>query len=235
MSSCAERHGLAGYPPNSESTCRAGRLTRLARAVRPRLRPHTPPPSASLLAQAREDPEAFSAFYDAYSDRVLRSLARRVLDPEVAFDLMSETFAKILERRQQFRGDSAREEQAWLFTIARTELLHYWRSGRVERAALERFAVTIPPLGDAEFDRIEALAGLHGLDPPLREAMTTLPDDQRRAVELRVVEDRDYADVAAALAVSEQVARARVSRGLRALARELQPPARNTVTAEDRT
>jgi RNA polymerase sigma factor (sigma-70 family) len=178
-------------------------------------------PSASLLLRAQEDPRAYAAFYDAYSDRVLAFLARRVFDPEVAVDLMSETFAKVLERRMQFRGTSAAEEQGWLFAIARTELSHYWRSGRVERAALERFAVTVPEIGADEFLRIETLAGLNSLDGPLLDAVFALPHDQRRAIELRIVEDRSYAEMAAVLEVSEQVVRARVSRALRTLARVL--------------
>ena len=186
-------------------------------------------PSASLLVRAQADPRAYAAFYDAYSDRVLSFLARRVFDPEVAVDLMSETFAKVLERRMQFRGESAAEEQGWLFAIARTELSHYWRSGRVERAALERFAVNVPELDADEFERIETLAGLNSLDGPLLDAVAALPSDQRRAIELRIVEDLAYEQMAAVLAVSEQVARARVSRALRALARML----RDGVTAKD--
>ena len=186
-------------------------------------------PSASLLVRAQEDPRAYAAFYDAYSDRVLSFLARRVFDPEVAVDLMSETFAKVLEQRMQFQGDSAAEEQGWLFAIARTELSHYWRSGRVERAALERFAVNVPELDADEFERIEALAGLDSLDGPLLDAVAALPRDQRRAIELRIVEDLAYEEMAAVLAVSEQVARARVSRALRALARVL----RDGVKAKD--
>lgn len=188
--------------------------------------------STSLLVDAQGDPSAFSAFYDAYSDRILRFLARRVLDPEVAFDLLSETFAKALERRLQFRGSSAEEEQAWLFAIARTELSHYWRSGRVERAALERFRVTIPPLSAVEHDRIEALTGINALEEPLLGAMDGLPDEQRRAVELRVVEDLSYAEMASALGVSEPTARARVSRGLRALALAI-PPRPHEEVVED--
>jgi RNA polymerase sigma factor (sigma-70 family) len=181
----------------------------------------SPRQSPCLLLGAQADPRAFAAFYDAYSDRVLAFLARRVLDPEVAIDLMSETFAKVLECRMQFRGSTAAEEQGWLFAIARTELSHYWRSGRVERAALERFAVTVPELGPDEFERIEALAGLTGLDGPLLKAVAALPEDQRRAIQLRIVEDRSYPETAQELGVSEQVARARVSRALRALARGL--------------
>jgi RNA polymerase sigma-70 factor (ECF subfamily) len=177
--------------------------------------------STSLLAQGSCDADAFAAFYAAYSDRVLAFHARRVLDPEVAFDLMSETFAKALERRRQFRGESAEEEQGWLFTIARSELSRYWKTGKVERAALERWSIHVPPLSGPEHERIEALTGLSGLDERLAGALALLPEDQRRAVQLRVLEERSYEEIAEAMGVSEPTARARVSRGLRALARQL--------------
>ena len=182
--------------------------------------------SSSLLAQSRQDPDAFAAFYDAYAERVLLFLVRRVLDVDTAFDLLSETFATALERRHQFRGSSAEEEQGWLFSIARSELSHYWRDGKVERIALARLGVGVPALSDPEIERIEQLAGINDLVPALHDAMASLPEDQRRAVELRVVEEHGYAEVAAILGVSEQTARARVSRGLRALAQRLpKPPA----------
>ena len=144
--------------------------------------------------------------------------ARRVLDVDVAFDLMAETFAAALEHRFQFRGKTAEQEQAWLFSIARSELSHYWRAGRVERSALARVGVPVPGISDPEIERIEDEAGLSEVAAPLQHAMASLPPDQRRAVELRVVEECGYADVAVRLGISEQAARARVSRGLRALA-----------------
>jgi RNA polymerase sigma factor (sigma-70 family) len=182
--------------------------------------------SDCLLARAREDSDAFADFYDAYAERVLLFLVRRVLDVDTAFDLLSETFAKALEHRHQFRGRTAQEEQGWLFSIARSELSHFWRDGRVERSALARLGVPVPGLTDPEIERIEQLAGIIELVPALQDAMASLPEDQRRAVELRVVEEHGYAEVANILGVSEQTARARVSRGLRALAQRLpKPPA----------
>ncbi|MDA0138090.1 RNA polymerase sigma factor [Solirubrobacter deserti] len=169
--------------------------------------------------RAREDPREFAAFYAAYSERVLSYLVRRVLDPDTAFDLLSETFAKALERQDQFRGHNAEQEQGWLFAIARSELSHFWRSGKVERAAVERLAITVPALSSTEFERIESLAGLSALDLPLSRAFAALPSDQRQAIELRVLDDQSYLEMAETLGVSEPTARARVSRGLRALAR----------------
>lgn len=177
--------------------------------------------SASLLAQSRQDPDAFAAFYDAYAERILLFLVRRVLDVDTAFDLLSETFATALERRHQFRGSTAEEEQGWLYSIARSELSHFWRAGKVERIALARLGVGVPALSDPEIERIEQLAGITDLVPALHDAMASLPEDQRRAVELRVVEEHGYSEVATILGVSEQTARARVSRGLRALAQRL--------------
>ena len=50
----------------------------------------------------------------------------------------------------------------------------------------------------------------------------SLSFDQREALELRIVKELPYPEVAIALGVSEQTARARVSRALRAL-REATP------------
>jgi RNA polymerase sigma-70 factor (ECF subfamily) len=188
--------------------------------VRRRLRLITSP-STSLLAQSLDDVEVFATFYRAYYDGILAFLARRVLDPEVALDLLAETFAKALERRRQFRGRTAEQEQAWLFAIARNELLHYWRSGNTERAAIRRFGISSPAPTETETDRIEAMAGLSELGGELANALAALPPDQRAAVELRVLQERTYAEVAAELGISEPTARARVSRGLRALARDI--------------
>src|SRR5919197_828125 len=145
--------------------------------------------SRSLLLQSRHDPDAFAAFYDAYAERVLIFLVRRVLDVDAAFDLLSETFATALERRHQFRGSTAEQEQGWLFSIARSELSHFWRDGRVERSALARMAVPLPGLSDPEIERIEDMAGLSEVAAPLADAMAALPVEQRRAVELRVVDE----------------------------------------------
>ncbi len=174
-----------------------------------------------LLRRAQRDPDAFAEFYDAYARRVLQFFTWRVMDGEVSFDLMSETFAKALERRSQFRGQTAEEEQGWLFAIARGELSHYWRRGAVHRAALGRLGVPVPSLSNEEIDRIEELAVLDQQRPRIAAALGALPDDQRRAVEMRVVEEAGYPEIASSMGITEDAVRARVSRGLRALRTEL--------------
>ena len=69
-----------------------------------------------------------------------------------------------------------------------------------------------------ELGAIERLAEA-GEDGVLTEALAALSDDQRAAVRARVLDERSYEAVSRELGVSQQAARARVSRGLRALRR----------------
>ena len=152
--------------------------------------------------------------------------ARRTFDPEISLDLTAETFALALERRGQFRGSTWQEEAGWLFAIARSQLQHHWRRGEVERAALARIGVDPPYATAADLEWVERRADLPRLRMTVRGALGALPDDLAVAVVGRVVEERPYADIAGELDVSEQVVRARVSRGLRAMAETLGDPVR---------
>jgi len=170
------------------------------------------------LRRSAEDADAFCEFYVANAKRLLVFFTRRTLDPDVACDLTGETFAIALQRRRQFRGGSDAEAEGWLFAIARSQLAHYWRRGMAERRALEQ--IGLDPSGGAlsELERIEELAGLPELRGRMRAAIEGLHPHQAYAVVQRIVEERGYDDLAAELGVSQDVVRARVSRGLRALA-----------------
>jgi RNA polymerase sigma factor (sigma-70 family) len=174
-----------------------------------------------LLTSARTDPDAFADFYEAYSDDVFRFVARRVLEVEVALDLTSETFAIALERRLQFRGRTAKEEQGWLYSIARTQLLQFWRTGKVERQAIARMRVDLPTLRDEELDWFEERADIQAIVSELHWAVGRLPEDQWTAIQMRVLDERSYPEIAQAQNVTEDLVRARVSRGLRSLAQNL--------------
>jgi RNA polymerase sigma-70 factor (ECF subfamily) len=66
---------------------------------------------------------------------------------------------------------------------------------------------------------IEELAASTELEQRVVAAFGELSVEQREALWLRVVEERPYPEVSRALGLTEQAARARVSRGLRALRR----------------
>ena len=173
------------------------------------------------MALSNDDVERL---YREHARVVLAFLVRRVFLPEVAVDLMGETFAQAYRDRRGCRAGADPERVAWIFGIARHCLAGYVRRGAAERRALRRFAVERRALHDFEYDRIEELAGVHDLAGHVRDAFDGLGSEQREALRLRIVEERPYAEVARELGVSEQTARARVSRALHAL-RESQEPA----------
>jgi RNA polymerase sigma-70 factor (ECF subfamily) len=174
------------------------------------------------LALSNEDVERL---YREHARAVLAFLVRRVLLPEVAVDLMAETFALAYRDRRRCRASDDTERVAWVCGIARHCLSGYVRRGAAERRALNRLGVERRALHDFEYDRIEELAGLHALAEEVRDTFEGLDDGQREALRLRVVEERPYADVARALGVTEEAARARVSRALQALRRSQEPAA----------
>jgi RNA polymerase sigma factor (sigma-70 family) len=173
---------------------------------------------ASRLRRATQEPAAFTDFYAAHSRQLLAFFARRTFDIEAARDLTAETFAQAFEHRRRFRGLTDAEAGAWLYGIARHQLSRYARTGVVARKAVNRLGIQLPSVGEDDYDRIVELAGLAQLRERVAAAFGGLSDDQRDALRLRVIDERPYSEVARTLGISEQTARARVSRALRRLA-----------------
>ncbi|HEY7620373.1 MAG TPA: RNA polymerase sigma factor [Solirubrobacteraceae bacterium] len=159
--------------------------------------------------------------YEREAEAVLMFHARRTLDPGLALDLTAETFAQAYRGRRSFRGSTVAEERAWLFTIAHRQLVAFFRRGYVERAAMRKLGMRLPAVHEDDLARIEADADLAALRGELGQELARLSVDQQRALRLRVIDELSYEQVASALGVSEATARARVSRGLRALAAAL--------------
>jgi RNA polymerase sigma factor (sigma-70 family) len=170
---------------------------------------------AALLRASARDAAAFEALYRLHASRLHRLVLRQV--PEhVALDLVAETFAQAIVSARGFRGQSDGEAVAWLNGIAQNLVRGYHRRARVEtraRRALEIEEHVRTAIAAAESDI--------ALSAELDAAMATLSVTERRAVQLRVVEELPYDDVAAALKIQPEAARTRVSRGLRALALRL--------------
>ena len=162
------------------------------------------------LLSAR-DGATFELFYRRYADRMLGYFVRRTHDAELAADLTAETFAAALTSRRRYRTDAG-NASAWLFGIASKKLIDAQRRGYAERRAQRRLGMERIALTDEDVARIESLE-----NDEAGTLIDVLVPDQRFAVQAHVVEERDYAEIAHDLNVSEAVVRKRVSRGLAAL------------------
>ena len=174
---------------------------------------------AALLTAARHDAAAFHQLYLRHAARIHAQHLRQTRDADAAHDLTAETFAQAWLVRERFRDEADGSALPWLLGIARNVLLMSVRRRRLEQRACERLGLRerldAPPAA-AEPDA----SWLDGLDDLLAE----LPEAQREALRLRVLEERDYAGVAEALGTSPQTARVRVHRALRTLRTRLTDP-----------
>lgn len=143
---------------------------------------------------------------------------RRTGSRATALDLTAETFAQAWLVRARFRDDHGGSAAPWVYGIARNVLLMSIRRGALERRATERIGLQ-ERLDRPQYaeDQIPDDTWADGAD----ELLDTLPESQREAVRLRVVEDLEYADVARALGTTPAAARVRVHRGLTALKHHL--------------
>ena len=91
------------------------------------------------------------------------------------------------------------------------------RRGSLARSARERIGMPIRDYGAAAYDEAEERLDSELLAPRLDEALTDLSDGDRRAIELRVVEERSYDEIGDRLAITPAAARTRVYRALSAL------------------
>ena len=177
--------------------------------------------SAQALRRSRREPEAFARFYEEHVESLLAYVMRRVWDVDVALDLTAESFAQSYLSRRRFRGSTEAEAAGWLYGIARRQLALYFRRSAVEKRALQRLGLQAPRFTEEEESRLRELAEPDDLRAAVRLELERLSAAQREALQLRVVDELPYADVADSLGISQQAARARVARGLKALAAAL--------------
>lgn len=178
-------------------------------------------PVAAALKRSLDHPSEFTLVYEFAVDKVLNQLLRQTFDADVAAELTAETFARALEKRKQFKGTHDAEVMAWLNSIARRLHLNYIRRGQVAQRSLKRLKIELPELSDIEREEVEQSIDFAHMRDALREALSGLPTTSQAALKLRVIDEMPYVDVAFQLGISEQAARAQVSRAIRSVRKSL--------------
>lgn len=176
---------------------------------------HEQESDGELLARTRAgDGEAFGVLFERRRQVVFAFLLRQTGDSEAAMDLMAETFASALLalRSRPPRIDSS--ALPWLLTIARNGLIDGYRRGRVEDAARRRLAFQPAEIAD---DDVQAALRETGDFDLLALLERELSPVEFQALRARVLDERDYEDIARELSCSAAVVRKRVSRAISSL------------------
>jgi len=178
---------------------------------------------AELIARTRQDRQAFAELYGRHERLIVGFFMSRTRDAELAADLTAETFAALLESAERFDPTRASGGSVvpWMLSIAQHKLLTSLRRGIVADEARRMLECEPVALDDAALARVEEMASV---DRRLSGLIDDLPDEIQQAVVARVLDERDYGDIAIELECSEQVVRKRVSRGLHRLRSALSSP-----------
>jgi len=186
-----------------------------------------------LVEAARRDPALFDALYRKYLAQVYSFAFYELRDHHAAEDATERVFMKALAGLPRFEervGDfaiasgSAAEGAAadastfrvWLFQIARNVVANEHRHHRRRPVAPLEEA-----LGLSAPDDIAEAAVAREAGSAAWEAVARLPDDRRRAVILRFVDEMSTAEIAAVLGRSEGAVRVLIHRALRSVAADL--------------
>ncbi|MGV3724616.1 MAG: RNA polymerase sigma factor [Actinomycetota bacterium] len=168
----------------------------------------------AMLQVVAGDTSALAPLFDRHKARLFGFLYHLVGDRGLAEDLLGETFLRVYRCRERYRPGSG--FTPWLFTIARNLAIGEMR----RRSALKRIR-----------ERLLRQAALcpEGWEPErqelqerVRQALQTLPEEQRSALVLKEYLEMDYQEIGQVLRCSEQAARARAYRGRASLRKALQ-------------
>ena len=175
---------------------------------------------AILVRQCQNgDLEAMSCLIVKYQDRVYSSIYKICQNHDDAAELTQDTFVKVLENINSFRGKSS--FYTWLFRVAVNHTLNYCK---------RRFKLS-PVSLDAENDQFEdskvklaaVLAAPDGLDPTVVAQQKELSQivvnligqlrqEYRVVLVLRDIEQMTYVEIAEVLQIETGTVKSRLSR-----------------------
>ncbi len=147
--------------------------------------------------------DAIETLYRQHASAVFRFAWGLCGDRQVAEDVVSETFVRVLTKAPRIETRTA---LAYLLAIARNVCISGWRRRRRE-APLHTAEVSAAPYTD-HVGRLDGQARLAAVI----DALGKLPEGERAALLLRADHDLTYEDIADALGISVSAAKVRVHR-----------------------
>lgn len=152
--------------------------------------------------------------YERHAVNVYRWLDRRM--GWLAAGLTAETFTRAWLQRDRFRDDRDGSALPWLLGIAGRLVADAARHDRVETRARERLELSTELIADDAHDEVERRLSPRRM---LERRLGELPAHERDAIDLRIIDELAYDEVAHRLNIRPAAARLRVSRALGRLRR----------------
>ncbi|MCB1050782.1 MAG: sigma-70 family RNA polymerase sigma factor [Acidobacteria bacterium] len=164
--------------------------------------------------------EAFDALVKRYQNKVTQLVYRYVHDNDTALDLVQDIFFKIFRNLGRFKGECA--FSTWMYRIAVNDCIDHTRRLKVrQETSLDQLA----EVGfDAQDTRKEAdvwASVQERIDSAMvRQALESLPNDQRSVLVLKVFEEMTFEQIASILGEPISTIKSRLYKALELLGRQ---------------
>jgi RNA polymerase sigma-70 factor (ECF subfamily) len=151
--------------------------------------------------------EKFSLIYDKYVKKIYQFIYYRVFYREIAEDLTSQTFFKALEKINTFSFKKSGSVGAWLYCIARNNVIDYTRVNKRE-VSLEEAKEK------KSFDRMEEKIDCLQKIEKVKDCLKILNYEQKEIIIMRVWQEMSYQEISQTLGKSEASCKMAFSRGI---------------------
>ncbi|HEY3095503.1 MAG TPA: sigma-70 family RNA polymerase sigma factor [Acidimicrobiia bacterium] len=155
---------------------------------------------------------ALNEIYDQFASFVYGLALRVIGDARAAEDVAQDVFVSVWERPDAFDPDRG-SLRTWLGTLAHRRAVDHVRREEARRRRAVKEASRSQTAPD-----VEEMAMALVTAERVRAALATLPDDQRRAIQLAYFGGKTYRQVAEVLGIPEGTAKSRLRLGLRRIA-----------------
>jgi RNA polymerase sigma-70 factor (ECF subfamily) len=172
------------------------------------------------MTTSRDDAAVFTRIFDQHRHAVHAYFLGRIADPELARELLQETFLRAWRRLSEIARVPEDRQRAWIFTVARNLAIDSYRASAARQAAeaaLRQHAATqettvAGPHAQAELG--ERLAQLEA-------AIRRLPEDQRVILSMATAGGLTSRQIGEALGEPAGTVRYRLSQARKQLAASL--------------
>ena len=175
---------------------------------------------ATLIEEAKTDPEAFGLLYERYVDKIYNYVYYRTGNHHDAEDLSQEVFIKAYRGFGRFR--SGAKISSWLHRIAVNAYIDS------QRKKAHKMVTLVDKKDEHDFDPLEAAADevtgnperaaeAVGISEHVEEALQRLSEQERTVFVLRHYHDMQLKEISKTLAVAEGTVKSLLFRSIRKL------------------
>lgn len=168
--------------------------------------------------------EQFLKAYDDHSDAIYRHCFFRVFSKPQAEELVQETFLRTWGYLQD--GKRVDNIRAFLYRVANNLIIDQSRKKREE--SLEAVLENAPALEPVMENTMEADVERNALMRDILRVVEDLPEEDRRLITLRYVDELETREIAKVLDISPNHAAVKLNRAMKALRKLLEPDDRIT-------